>query len=466
MILAAARAPREDRERSWRRPGASPTPRCSRRWSTSPSIPTPIRGSFDPQLPGAAGRSADHGDAASPEILLGGRRGRQAGAALRRGDEHQRRSRGLGPARQRARAARPLQRRALLLGPRTSRRSWPTASTIWPTSPSRRSSASYLEKTERDGGAGRERTRAATTHAAARAPLLAKCDLTTEMVKEFTDLQGIVGGLYARAQGEPEAVCAGDLRPLQAGEHGGLDPAHTARASRRAGRQARHAARLLRDRPDPDGRRIRSRCAARRRAWSRSWSKASSDLPLGRPARRRRAARSSCSDRVRTTSATFAASSTTKSTPCWPPAASDLVDVEARLDRAQGGAAHRGFRAAGRQLQAHPEHSEPGRIRPATGAVDEALLEAGPGARSLRRISQRRIAGHSRSTRRWIIAALRPTVDLFFDKVLVNAPDAGVRRNRLTLLNNLLTEFSDDRGLLGNRDAIIRIGDSTQELMS
>ncbi len=35
---------------------------------------------------------------------------------------------------------------------------------------------------------------------------LAKCDLTTEMVKEFTELQGVVGGLYARAQGEPEAV--------------------------------------------------------------------------------------------------------------------------------------------------------------------------------------------------------------------------------------------------------------------
>ena len=26
------------------------------------------------------------------------------------------------------------------------------------------------------------------------------------MVKEFTELQGVVGGLYARAQGEPEAV--------------------------------------------------------------------------------------------------------------------------------------------------------------------------------------------------------------------------------------------------------------------
>ncbi len=39
-----------------------------------------------------------------------------------------------------------------------------------------------------------------------RAAELAKCDLATEMVREFTELQGIVGGLYARAQGEPAEV--------------------------------------------------------------------------------------------------------------------------------------------------------------------------------------------------------------------------------------------------------------------
>ncbi len=39
-----------------------------------------------------------------------------------------------------------------------------------------------------------------------RAALLCKCDLTTDMVKEFTELQGVVGGLYAQAQGEGEAV--------------------------------------------------------------------------------------------------------------------------------------------------------------------------------------------------------------------------------------------------------------------
>jgi glycyl-tRNA synthetase beta chain len=38
------------------------------------------------------------------------------------------------------------------------------------------------------------------------AAMLAKTDLTTELVKEFTELQGIVGGLYAKAQGASVAA--------------------------------------------------------------------------------------------------------------------------------------------------------------------------------------------------------------------------------------------------------------------
>jgi glycyl-tRNA synthetase beta chain len=39
-----------------------------------------------------------------------------------------------------------------------------------------------------------------------RAAELAKCDLATEMVREFPELQGVVGGLYAKAQGESDEV--------------------------------------------------------------------------------------------------------------------------------------------------------------------------------------------------------------------------------------------------------------------
>ena len=46
---------------------------------------------------------------------------------------------------------------------------------------------------------------AAVGHAA-RAALLAKADLTTDMVGEFPELQGVMGGIYAREDGEPEEV--------------------------------------------------------------------------------------------------------------------------------------------------------------------------------------------------------------------------------------------------------------------
>ena len=62
---------------------------------------------------------------------------------------------------------------------------------------------SYLEKTGRMKALVKEL--GGDDHAT-RAAELSKCDLTTELVKEFTELQGVVGGLYARAQGEPEPV--------------------------------------------------------------------------------------------------------------------------------------------------------------------------------------------------------------------------------------------------------------------
>jgi glycyl-tRNA synthetase beta chain len=72
---------------------------------------------------------------------------------------------------------------------------------------------SYAAKTERMlklveklcGGLGKQGLKADVA-AAQQAAKLAKTDLTTELVKEFTELQGIIGGLYAKAQGLPQAV--------------------------------------------------------------------------------------------------------------------------------------------------------------------------------------------------------------------------------------------------------------------
>ena len=62
-----------------------------------------------------------------------------------------------------------------------------------------------------------------------RATRLAKCDLTTELVKEFTELQGVIGGLYARAQeaepGSREAVAKAIYwQYLPAGMDGPIPP--------------------------------------------------------------------------------------------------------------------------------------------------------------------------------------------------------------------------------------------------
>jgi glycyl-tRNA synthetase beta chain len=67
---------------------------------------------------------------------------------------------------------------------------------------------SYKDKTERVRALAKGIATAlgADQNTVDRAALLAKTDLTTDMVKEFTELQGAVGGLYAKAQGEGDGV--------------------------------------------------------------------------------------------------------------------------------------------------------------------------------------------------------------------------------------------------------------------
>jgi len=56
---------------------------------------------------------------------------------------------------------------------------------------------------------------------------LAKADLVTEMVGEFPELQGVIGGYYARAQGQSEAVANAirdHYKPARAGDEVPADP--------------------------------------------------------------------------------------------------------------------------------------------------------------------------------------------------------------------------------------------------
>jgi glycyl-tRNA synthetase beta chain len=112
-----------------------------------------------------------------------------------------------------------------------------------------------------------------------------------------------------------------------------------------------------------------------------------------------------------------------------------LPDLEARLLRIQAIRATPDFEPLAasfkriKNILRQAEYTGGGPVRP-------ELLEAGPERDLYDEVE--RIGGRPIET---VIAALRPKVDLYFDKVLVNAQDPQVRQNRLALLHNLLAEF-------------------------
>ena len=76
--------------------------------------------------------------------------------------------------------------------------------------------------------------------------------------------------------------------------------------------------------------------------------------------------------------------------------------------------------------------------------VQEELLEPGPERQFYTQYSQIPSTADGASYLDTLrgTATLRPTVDLFFEKVLVNVEDEKVRANRLTLLHDFLTKTS------------------------
>jgi glycyl-tRNA synthetase beta chain len=276
--------------------------------------------------------------------------------------------------------------------------------------------------------------------AVARAALLSKCDLTTDMVKEFTELQGVVGGLYARAQGEPEAVATAIYDHYKPGSMedsiprtfegqivsiadkldtliecfkiglvptGSKDPFALRRAAQGIVRilfegrlsidllavseQQPALLAFLHERTSYYLREVRGYPYDEVRA------------VLNVPA-------TSYADQLKRLEALHEV----RPTDNFEPVAASAKRIKNIL------------------LQANFQGSGPINVELLTPGPERELYEAA--------MALDRAGGYTK--RLGAIASLRPQVDLFFDKILVNDPNEAIRQNRLALLHSLLMEFS------------------------
>ena len=120
-----------------------------------------------------------------------------------------------------------------------------------------------------------------------------------------------------------------------------------------------------------------------------------------------------------------------------------LADVEARLTALAAVRPTENFEPLAASFKRIQNILKQAEFEP-SDVLDQSLLEDGPEralhADFVRVRDAAKVETYPKALEQ--IASLRPRVDTFFDKVLVNAKDERVRNNRLTLLHNLLTEFS------------------------
>ncbi len=304
----------------------------------------------------------------------------------------------------------------------------------------------YLEKTERIWNILKKLAPGISdTDACLEAAHICKCDLTTDMVKEFTELQGIVGGLYARVQGENEAVATAiydHYKPVsmddsiprtREGQFLSIaDKLDTLRECFKVG--------LI-----PTG--SRDPFALRRAAQGVVRILFEARLPLALmnlvedvaelPGFMReriqfylREVPGYAYDEV---NAAIAAGITTLP---------DLADRVGAIHYIRPTEDFEPVAASFKRIKNILKQAQVTRAEP----PNPKLLTRGP-EEDLYNVFAR-VRGELRTTPDYRakleeMASLRPQVDLFFDKILVNDPDPAIRQNRLAFLHSLLTEFSN-----------------------
>ena len=298
------------------------------------------------------------------------------------------------------------------------------------------------------------------------AVLLAKTDLTTELVKEFTELQGVIGGLYASAQGLGEAVAqAVSTQYLPASAEDSIPATVEGQILGLADRMAT-IVEMFALGLKPSG--SKDPFALRRAGNGVIKILAESGLPLTLPAVLTMAAQQST--RLPTSAGTDALSRFLKdrldfylrevrgyaydvvnavlaveltTVPDAVARAEALTQVRGSADMAAVCAAFKRIKNILRQAREKEDGDGfSGRpivlvhlTEPAERRLHEEISHLAPEVEALR---ARQLYPEALER----IAALRPAVDGFFDTVMVMAGDPSLRQNRLALIDSVLDNFS------------------------
>jgi glycyl-tRNA synthetase beta chain len=295
---------------------------------------------------------------------------------------------------------------------------------------------------------------------------LAKADLTAELVKEFTELQGVIGGLYARAEGLGDAVAQAiywQYRPAAADD--AIPPTVEGQLLGLADRISTIVD-MFAIGLEPTG--SKDPFALRRAANGVIRILAESSLPLTLGELERLATSPEQDALAETTTSAVAAFfrerlefylrdvlgysyDVTKAV--LAASADDVADAIARAEaltavRASDAEGHlAAISAAFKRIQNILRQAREKGEAYGTAAIADLLVE--PEERALyERLSAVAPEVEGLATQRSYaealerIATLRPVVDAFFDRVMVMAPDAVLRRNRLSLIAEVQRRFS------------------------
>jgi glycyl-tRNA synthetase beta chain len=300
-----------------------------------------------------------------------------------------------------------------------------------------------------------ERGKQIDADAIAQAAALAKTDLTTELVKEFTELQGVIGGLYARAQGVSEAAAAAiydQYLPSSA-----KDPVP---------RSPEGAVLGLADRADtlggmfglgmePTG--SKDPFALRRAANAIVRILTESGLPLTladvvatAPPDVQSRLRAFFSERIDFYLRESRGQAYDVIKAVMAVGADDLADLSARSEAVSAARGSEDFLAVSaafkRMKNILAQAKEKGDVlapadsmaAQASGAEAALAAQASATGDTVKALC----AGRDYAAALESIATLRPPIDAFFDQVMVMDPDADIRQRRLGLLASILTSFA------------------------